>query len=268
MELYTAPPAGSTVICADELGPVSSRTFPPAPGWPPGGHRIKAPLEYSRGPGKTWVYGGLRVAGGQEVTMCALSRNSEHYQRFLQQAEDANPRGQIMIITDNLSSHNSKATRAWLEDHPRLRHAFIPKGACWLNLQEGWWRIFRKTALAGQTFADPRVRNIGRTDFCVCGTTSRIFLKPGHTGPREYATVGYATVPVGPARPWSSLFRCIGVRLGLLGRGYRPECGQCGRQISQLLCLPGDLAWDLVRLTLRIRRRPRDQLALPVPTPL
>ena len=32
---------------------------------------------------------------------------------------------------------------------------FIPKGACWLNLQEGWWRIFRRHALAGQTLADP-----------------------------------------------------------------------------------------------------------------
>ena len=47
MELYTAPSAGSTVICADELGPVIPRTFPPAPGWSPGGHRIKAPLERS-----------------------------------------------------------------------------------------------------------------------------------------------------------------------------------------------------------------------------
>jgi transposase len=60
-----------------------------------------------------------------------------------------------VIIADNLSSHDSKSTRAWLEGHPRIRHAFIPKGACWLNLQEGWWRIFRKTALAGQSFADP-----------------------------------------------------------------------------------------------------------------
>jgi hypothetical protein len=31
---------------------------------------------------------------------------------------------------------------------------FIPVGACWLNLQEGWWRIFRKTALAGGSFGD------------------------------------------------------------------------------------------------------------------
>ena len=29
----------------------------------------------------------------------------------------------------------------------------IPVGACWLNLQEAWWRIFRRDALAGQSFA-------------------------------------------------------------------------------------------------------------------
>jgi hypothetical protein len=28
-------------------------------------------------------------------------------------------------------------------------------GAAWSNLQEGWWRLFRKAALAGQSFADP-----------------------------------------------------------------------------------------------------------------
>ena len=116
MELYTAPPPGSTVICADELGPVIPRTFPPAPGWSGDGHRIKAPLEYSRGPEKTWVYGGLRVADGHAITMCAASRNSAFYQQdFLQLEEQANPEGMIYVITDNLSSHDSKSTRAWLE---------------------------------------------------------------------------------------------------------------------------------------------------------
>ena len=65
MEMYTAPPPGSTVTCADEPGPVIPRTFPLAPGWSPGGHRVKAPPEYSRGPEKTWACGGLRVADGQ-----------------------------------------------------------------------------------------------------------------------------------------------------------------------------------------------------------
>src|SRR5215510_14741148 len=104
VELYTAPPAGSTVICADELGPVIPRTFPSAPGWSPGGHRIKAPLEYSRGPEKTWVYGGLRVADGHAVTLCAPSRNSAFYQDFLRLEEQANPEGTLYVITGNLSS--------------------------------------------------------------------------------------------------------------------------------------------------------------------
>ncbi|MFF2937565.1 transposase [Streptomyces mirabilis] len=137
------------MICADELGPVIPRTFPPAPAWSPDGHRIKAELDYSRGPEKTWVYGGLRPADGQALTMTASSPNSVFYQQFLQLREDANPDRKIWIVTDNLS------TRTWLEDHPRIHHAFIPVGACWLNLQEGWWRIFRKAALASQSFANP-----------------------------------------------------------------------------------------------------------------
>ena len=44
------------------------RTFAPAPGWSPTGHRIKALLDYSRGPEKTWVYGVLRVRDGKELT--------------------------------------------------------------------------------------------------------------------------------------------------------------------------------------------------------
>jgi hypothetical protein len=101
---------------------------PTRPAWSPDGHRVKAPLEYSRGAEKTWVYGGLRVADGQAVTCTAGSRNSGNYQRFLELVEAANPAGDILVITDNLSSHTSLATREWLADHPRIRQVFIPKG--------------------------------------------------------------------------------------------------------------------------------------------
>jgi hypothetical protein len=96
------------------------------------------------------------VRDGQAITLTASSRNSVNYQRFLQMVEQANPTGDIYVITDNLSSHHSVSTRAWLLDHPRIKHAFIPVGACWLNLQEPWWRIFRREALASQTFADAK----------------------------------------------------------------------------------------------------------------
>jgi hypothetical protein len=60
---------------------VIPRPFPPAPGWSPAGHRIKAPLEYSRGQEKVWVYGALRVRDGQEITLTAPSRNTAGYLR-------------------------------------------------------------------------------------------------------------------------------------------------------------------------------------------
>ncbi len=130
------------------------RTFPPAPGWSPNGHRIKAPLEYGRGEERVWVYGALRVGDGQERTLTAPSRNTAGWKRLLQAIERANPTGDLYVISDNLSSHDSRALRAWLVDHPRIRQVFIPKSACWLNLAEGWWRLFRRAALAGQSFAN------------------------------------------------------------------------------------------------------------------
>jgi len=153
--LYTTPPEATIVICADELGPVIPRTFPPPPGWSTDGHRIKAPLDYARGPERTWVYGALRVRDGEAVTLTAPSRNSVGYQQLLAAVEQANPTGELAVITDNLASHSSFSTRAWLAEHPRIRQVFIPVGACWLNLQEAWWRLFRRAALAGQSFACP-----------------------------------------------------------------------------------------------------------------
>ena len=143
-----------TILALDELGPVIPRNFPPASGWSADGHRIKAPLEYSRGKEKVWVYGALRVRDGHEVTLTARSRNTVGYLRLLDAAEQDNPEGDLYLITDNLSSHKSPPIQEWLNAHPRVHQVFIPKGACWLNLQEGWWRLFRREALAGQTFAD------------------------------------------------------------------------------------------------------------------
>jgi hypothetical protein len=142
------------VLCVEELGPVTPRTFPPAPGWSPDGHRIQAPLEYSRGTDKVWVYGALCVANGHELTLTAPSRNTQGYLRLLNALDQMYPQGDLYLIADNLSSHTSAPIRAWLLDHPPVQQVFIPKGACWLNLQEGWWRLFRHEALAGQTFAD------------------------------------------------------------------------------------------------------------------
>ncbi len=101
------------------------------------------------------VYGALRVGDGQERTLTAPSRNTAGWKRLLQAIERANPTGDLYVISDNLSSHDSRALRAWLADHPRIRQGFIPKRACWLHLQAGWWRLFRRAALAGRSLPTP-----------------------------------------------------------------------------------------------------------------
>jgi transposase len=101
-----------------------------------------------------WVFGALRVEDGKSLTLTSRSRNSKSYLKLLEKIERAIPRGLIYLIADNLKIHDSALVRKWLEEHPRIEHAFIPKGAAWLNLIEGWWRVFRRQAFAGQCFAD------------------------------------------------------------------------------------------------------------------
>ncbi|HEY6407188.1 MAG TPA: hypothetical protein VIY29_06965 [Ktedonobacteraceae bacterium] len=99
------------------------------PGWSAKGHRIKAPMDDRRGPEKSWVYGALRVRDGKVLTRCAASRNSKGYMARLSDIEADKPTGDIFVIPDNRSLHNSAETCAWLAEHPRIHHICIPKGA-------------------------------------------------------------------------------------------------------------------------------------------
>ena len=148
--LYTDPPPDSTVVCVDELGPVTLRAFPLAPGWSPDGHCIKAPLEYGRGRNKGWDFSALRVEDLKSLTFTSRSRSSKGYLKLLEKIERAIPEGLIYLVADNLKTHKSAMVTEWLEGHSRIEHAFIPKGAAWLNLIE-LWRLFRRQALAGRT---------------------------------------------------------------------------------------------------------------------
>ena len=62
--LYTAPPEGGIVVCLDEMGPQSARSYPgrrvvkPAP---PKAQRAKQEIDYGRR-GKGYVFGAFRPA--------------------------------------------------------------------------------------------------------------------------------------------------------------------------------------------------------------
>ncbi len=112
------------------------------------------PLDYERGLDKVWVYGALRVRNGQVLTQTAPARNTAGYLALLQVLDRTFPQGDLSLITEYLSSHTSGPIRDWLTLHPRVWHAFIPVGAAWLNLIEGWGRRFRRAAFAGVSVAD------------------------------------------------------------------------------------------------------------------
>jgi hypothetical protein len=101
-----------------------------------------------------WGYGALRERDGQASTLTTRARNTAGYRQLLDAIVAAHPAGDLYLIADNLSRHKSPPIECWLAAQPRVEQVFIPKGACWLNLQEARWRRFRKEALAGQTFAD------------------------------------------------------------------------------------------------------------------
>ncbi len=88
------------------------------------------------------------------LTFTAPARNPAGYRQLLDALATANPTGALDVITDNLASHKSPPIQEWLQAHPRVQQVFIPKGAAWLNLQEAWWRLFRREALAGHTELD------------------------------------------------------------------------------------------------------------------
>jgi hypothetical protein len=99
------------------------------------------------------------VRDGKELTRCAASRTSKTSRALLTDSEAENPTGDLSMMTDTLSSHNSLETRTWLEAHPRLHHVCIPTGAGSAQPARGLvgvcGRLFRRDALAGQSFANP-----------------------------------------------------------------------------------------------------------------
>lgn len=148
MSLYKAPPAATHVICVDEMGPVSAKTYP-APRWSV--RRPPLTPDYGRR-AKTWVFGAFEPATGLALTHCAPGRGACHFLALLDAMVAQWPTGTIIVILDNLSSHKTLDVRLWVLAFPRVRFLFQPTYAPWLNLIEPWWKTLRSLALKGRRF--------------------------------------------------------------------------------------------------------------------
>ncbi len=122
VELYTNPPDGAPVVCADELEPATLYASPPAPACRRTDTASKT-IDYSRSPEKTLSYGALRPRDGQEIAIPAPSRISVYYQQLQQLVEDAKSCGDIYVIIDNLSpitAHPPRLTGGPPPHHTRI----------------------------------------------------------------------------------------------------------------------------------------------------
>ena len=152
MSLYKHPPIDTRVICVDEMGPVSAKTYPVSR-WSEAGHRPQVEADYGRR-GKVWVFGAFEPQTGTALTTCAPRRDSHHFLRFLDTLLQQWPHQELILILDNLSIHRSMDVLLWALAHPQVRFLFQPTYAPWLNLIEPWWKTLRSLALNGVRFDD------------------------------------------------------------------------------------------------------------------
>lgn len=148
MSLYRHPFEEAYVLCIDEMGPTSAKTYV-APRWDKQRPHVEA--DYGRR-GKIWTFGVFEPATGQVLTCCYPGRTSANFVAFLDVVADTWLGKTIYIILDNLSTHKTLDVLLWALAHPHVRFLFQPTYAPRLNLIEPWWKTLRSLALKGRCF--------------------------------------------------------------------------------------------------------------------
>jgi transposase len=132
--LYLTPPPGTVLISIDDKTGIQakSRKHPGTPARP--GRDARREFEYIRH-GTISIIAAMNVTTGQVIAERIEKNDSGTFTAFLAMLYQMIPLIQrIHLIMDNGSSHTSRATRAWLADHPRFSVTYTPKHASWLNM--------------------------------------------------------------------------------------------------------------------------------------
>lgn len=157
MTLYTDAPPGGVVVCLDQMGPESAKSFPGQQVVPPrsDGRRARATQEIDYGRrGKGYIFGAFTPADGAALTAPYAGRTIANWVDFLGRVEAWIPAGaeRVYAIVDNLNVHRATDVLLFALAHPRWEFVFQPKYAAYLNLIEPWWKVLRSLALKGRRF--------------------------------------------------------------------------------------------------------------------
>jgi transposase len=156
--LYIDPPANALVLSIDEKTSVQAKGLARPDTLPASGKDARRDYEYTRN-GTMNLFAALRVHTGETHAMTCTTRNSLDLIRFLEEIDDTIPPAkgrEIIAIMDNLSTHKSKETNAWLRAHPHWRFVFTPNHASWLNQVECFFGILCRQLLKHGHFDTPQ----------------------------------------------------------------------------------------------------------------
>jgi hypothetical protein len=146
------------VICLDEMGPESAKSFPGArlvATDPEGTRRTRARQEIDYGRrGWGYVFGAFVPVTGAALTVPYPRRTTANFVAFLEEVEDWLDPGsdRVYAVLDNLPAHRALDVLLWAWAHPRWEFVFQPTYAAYLNLIEPWWKVLRSLALNGRRF--------------------------------------------------------------------------------------------------------------------
>ena len=93
------------------------------------------------------LFGALNIRTGPWVYLVRERMRTADFLAFLEYLLMAYPKGPILLIVDNFSSHTAHAVEAWRAVHPRLQLSYLPKYCSHLNPVERIW-LRRKNTLA------------------------------------------------------------------------------------------------------------------------
>jgi transposase len=147
------------VICLDEMGPETAKSFPGqrvVRADPSGQRRPRATQEIDYGRrGYGSIFGAFVPATGETLTRPYDGRTIANWVDFLAHVEAwLTPAAtRVYAVLDNLSAHRAPDVLLWALAHPRWEFVFQPTKAAYLNLIEPWWKILRSLALKGRRFA-------------------------------------------------------------------------------------------------------------------
>jgi transposase len=104
--------------------------------------------------GRWTVFGALNAHTGGFVWQAYSSAITATFLAFLEHLLTIYPQGWILLTVDNAAYHTSKATVAWLKEHPRLLLLYLPARRPDLNPVEALWRGLKEAIAANRSFGN------------------------------------------------------------------------------------------------------------------